>query len=107
MQTRQAYRSRTGGGIPLESRLPLVAREIVELVNNPETSTARLAAVVSKDKMLVETILRKANSSYYGFPNRVKDLNLAVALLGVNALRETVAGIGSWSGDGRRHCWPG
>lgn len=67
-----------------------IVHEVVELVNNPATSIARLAATVGKDKTLTNMILRKANSSYYGFPGRVTSVNFALVLLGFNALRETL-----------------
>jgi putative nucleotidyltransferase with HDIG domain len=67
-----------------------VVSEVVELVNNPATSIARLAATVGKDKILTDMILRKANSLYYGFSGRVTNVNFALVLLGFNALRETV-----------------
>lgn len=67
-----------------------IVREVVELVNNPATSITRLAATVGKDDALTSMILRKANSSYYGFPGRVTSVNFALVLLGFNALRETL-----------------
>jgi putative nucleotidyltransferase with HDIG domain len=67
-----------------------VLSEVVELVNNPTTSIARLAATLGKDKTLTSTILRKANSLYYGFPGRVTSVNFALVLLGFNALHETL-----------------
>lgn len=82
-----AYRTTTAGnGIPSTE----IVQEVVELVNNPATSIARLAATVGKDKTLTNMILRKANSSYYGFPGRVTSVNFALVLLGFNALRETL-----------------
>lgn len=69
---------------------PDVVHEVVELVNNPSTSVARLAATVGKDQALTKMVLRKANSSYYGFSGRVTNVNFALVLLGFNALRETV-----------------
>ena len=67
-----------------------VVGEIVELVNNPATSIARLAATLSKDQMLVRSVLKKANSSYYGYPQQVNNVNVAVVLLGFDVLKETV-----------------
>lgn len=69
---------------------PEILSEIVELVNNPSTSIARLAATVEKDQTLTNMVLRKANSLYYGFPGRVTNINFALVLLGFNALRETL-----------------
>ncbi|HTY37994.1 MAG TPA: HDOD domain-containing protein [Bacteroidota bacterium] len=64
--------------------------EIIELVDNPLTSVAKLASAISKDQVLVRRVLRQANSPMYGFPRRVSDPNFAVILLGFDALREMV-----------------
>ena len=66
------------------------ANEIIELVDNPLTSVAKLASAISKDQLLVRRVLRQANSPLYGFPRRVSDPNFAVILLGFDALREMV-----------------
>lgn len=64
--------------------------EIIELVDNPLTSVAKLASAICKDQMLVRQVLRQANSPVYGFARRVSDPNFAVILLGFDALREMV-----------------
>ena len=64
--------------------------EIIELVDNPLTSMAKLASAVSKDPALVRRVLRQANSPMYGLPRRVSDPGFAVILLGFDALREMV-----------------
>ncbi|MCX6135310.1 MAG: sigma-70 family RNA polymerase sigma factor [Ignavibacteriales bacterium] len=64
--------------------------EIIELVDNPLTSVAKLTSAISKDQTLVRRVLRQANSPIYGFSRRVKDPNFAVILLGFDALREMV-----------------
>ena len=65
-------------------------KEIVELVDNPHTSVARLASVISKDAALMKRLLRQANSPLYGFQRRISDPNFAVVLLGFDALKEMV-----------------
>jgi len=64
--------------------------EILELVDNPHTSVARLASVISKDAALMKRLLRQANSPLYGFQRRVSDPSFAVVLLGFDALKEMV-----------------
>lgn len=84
--------SQTTEHVPAPGIAP-VFREVVRLVSDPGTSTARLAAVVSRDRKLSSTILKKANSPYYGIENHITDVNIAVTLLGFNTLRETVASV--------------
>jgi HD-like signal output (HDOD) protein len=70
--------------------LPSVLQEVIDLVHDPKTSVARLVAAVSKDRTLVSSVLKKANSPLYGFRHRIEDVGLAVTLLGFDMLKETV-----------------
>lgn len=72
------------------SSLPAVVREVVDLINNPKTNVARLSAALAKDQRLVHSVIRKANSSLYGYSSRVNNLNFAIVLLGFDVLKETV-----------------
>jgi hypothetical protein len=75
---------------PAERNAPPTVHEVVRLINEPRTSVARLAAAVAKHHALAESVLRKANSSGYGFRNRVTSLSSAVVVLGFDRLRETL-----------------
>lgn len=86
----QLLRNKLAGMADHNPPRPDVVHEVVELVDNPSTSVARLAATVGKDQALTSMVLRKANSSYYGFSGRVTNVNFALVLLGFNVLRETV-----------------
>lgn len=86
----QLLHNKFAGIVDYNPLRPDVIHEVVELVDNPSTSVARLAATVGKDQALMKMVLKKANSSYYGFSGRVTNINFALVLLGFNALRETV-----------------
>ncbi len=68
-----------------------VAKEIVELINSPSTRVTQLSAVLTKDPVLMKSILRRANSPVYGFRERISDINLAIILLGFDVLKKTIA----------------
>jgi putative nucleotidyltransferase with HDIG domain len=81
------------GGRISSANLPVRSadlNEVIALVDDPRTTTARLASVISKDAGLMKRLLRQANSPLYGFQRRVSDPNFAVVLLGFDALREMV-----------------
>lgn len=78
---------------PVDTRLPLTVHEVVRLVNDSKTSVARLAAAVAKHHAVAESVLRRANMSVYGLPGRVRNLNSAVVVLGLDALKETSRGV--------------
>ncbi|HTY09867.1 MAG TPA: HDOD domain-containing protein [Bacteroidota bacterium] len=72
---------------------PTVVGEIMNLASDPRTSVARLSSILLKDPSLTKGILRKANSPYYGFFNRINSLDFAIVLLGFDVLKETVSSL--------------
>jgi len=70
--------------------LPLVAVELMTLVNDPETACERLAEIVVREPVLAARILRLVNSAYFGLSQKVTDIRHAVFLLGYRSVR-TVA----------------
>jgi putative nucleotidyltransferase with HDIG domain len=73
--------------------LPVVAEEVVEMVENPKTSAAQLGKVISTDQGLTTKVLKIANSAFYGFPKRISTVDFAIIVLGFDALREIVISI--------------
>ena len=73
--------------------MPTVVGEIMNLASDPRTSIARLSSILLKDPSLTKGILRKANSPYYGFFNRINSLDFAIVLLGFDVLKETVSSL--------------
>lgn len=69
--------------------LPTVISKMIELVDNPKTSSASLSRLISTDQALTARILKLANSAYYGFPREISTVNQAIVVLGFNAVRET------------------
>ena len=70
--------------------LPTTVTKIISLVDNPKTSLADIARVISTDQALTAKILKLANSAFFGFRRRISTVNLAVVVLGF----ETVKSIG-------------
>jgi putative nucleotidyltransferase with HDIG domain len=73
--------------------LPLVANKVIELINNPNSSSSDIAAVLKKDQVLTAKVLRLINSPYYGIPSEVTDVQRALAFLGFNTLAQLVLGL--------------
>jgi RNA polymerase sigma factor (sigma-70 family) len=71
-------------------RPPSLALELLELIRNPSTNTARLVELIAEEPTLRERVLRVANSPALGVRRRVSNLSYAITLLGFDALRETV-----------------
>ncbi|WP_456434298.1 sensor domain-containing diguanylate cyclase [Thermosulfuriphilus sp.] len=66
---------------------PAIAVKILETLRGEETSLVRIAEIISSDPALTAKILRFANSSFYGRPNRIDDLTQAVNFIGLEALK--------------------
>ena len=70
--------------------LPDVALRLNELVSNPDTPNKQIVDVLQLDAGLAATVLRLANSAWYGLPSKVDTLSRAVTLIGHGALRDLV-----------------
>ncbi len=77
--------------------LPVVATQINNLINDPNSSAADIAAVMKKDQVLTAKILKLINSPYYGIPGGVTDVQRALAFLGFNTVAQLVLGISVFS----------
>lgn len=67
--------------------LPTVVANMMSLVDNPRTSARDLERQISNDPALTAKILRLVNSAYYGFPNRIGTVSLAVVILGFDTVK--------------------
>jgi len=70
--------------------LPDVAMRLNELLDKPETSSRELVEVVQLDAGLAATVLKLANSAWYGLPRKVDNISHAITLIGQQALRDLV-----------------
>lgn len=67
--------------------LPAVAVEVLRLTESPRVDVHALKACIERDPALTVKILRVVNSSLFGLPREVSDLNQALALLGIKPLK--------------------
>jgi len=70
--------------------LPHVIVQIIRLVEDPTTSAAQVSQALGNDQALVSTVLRLANSAYYGFPYQIATVAHATVILGLRAIRTLV-----------------
>lgn len=68
--------------------LPETVDRVHDAMANPHSSVADVVEIITMDPPVAAKVLSVANSAAYGFPQDIRDLNLAVSLLG---LRETYA----------------
>lgn len=67
--------------------LPAVAVEVLRLTESPRVDVQALKECIARDPALTVKILRVVNSSLFGLPREVSDLNQALALLGIKPLK--------------------
>ncbi|PLX80592.1 MAG: hypothetical protein C0614_07220, partial [Desulfuromonas sp.] len=66
---------------------PNIVMRILEAVQDDDSCFAELGKIISADPSLTAKLLKVANSSMYGFGGRVKSIESALAILGINALK--------------------
>jgi diguanylate cyclase (GGDEF)-like protein len=64
--------------------VPAVAIQVLNLSQDPEIGTAKIAQAIARDPALTARILKVANSAWCGVRHNVTTLNQAVNLLGLN-----------------------
>jgi diguanylate cyclase (GGDEF)-like protein len=66
---------------------PTIAVRILEVVRSDNFSFVELANVIQTDLALTSRVLRVANSSFYSLSRNVTTIETAVAIMGVNAVK--------------------
>lgn len=67
--------------------LPEVTAKIIQTVEDPKSTAAKLHEIVTHDPALVTRILKVVNSAFYGLPGQIGSVERAIVLLGLNAVK--------------------
>lgn len=67
--------------------LPQSAIRLLELSQNPDNTPRDFAVPIESDPGLTGQILRFVNSSYFGFPNEISSIKLAISLVGIRTIK--------------------
>lgn len=73
--------------------VPVIAREILGLVDDNKVSVERLEGIVEKDPSIAAKILSVANSSFFGFNIPTTTISNAIIRIGFNNVRNIALGI--------------
>jgi HD-like signal output (HDOD) protein len=63
--------------------LPQVHAQAMMIAQNPESNIGELKDILKYDPALTATILKVANSAYYGFSHKIESLQTALVMLGL------------------------
>jgi diguanylate cyclase (GGDEF)-like protein len=66
---------------------PVIAAQILNTIQNEESSLDDLEQVISADPALTSKLLRIANSAFYSLPYEVSNVNRALSILGTNVIK--------------------
>ncbi|RJO66539.1 MAG: HDOD domain-containing protein [Myxococcales bacterium] len=69
-------------------QLPLVARKILAVVEDPKSTAGSLERVIQADQALTTKLLKIANSSFYGLLRKVNTLQRSILVVGFKAIKD-------------------
>lgn len=67
--------------------LPTSIGKVMEVCNDPTSSSADLSRVISLDPVLMGRVMQLINSAYYGLNNKITSLVRAIIMLGLNTVK--------------------
>jgi putative nucleotidyltransferase with HDIG domain len=70
--------------------LPGSVLRVMQMIEDPFCSSSDLAKVIQADPAMAAKVLKLANSSYYGFRQKISNIPQAVTLLGFATLKNTL-----------------
>jgi putative nucleotidyltransferase with HDIG domain len=72
--------------------LPEIVTQVMAVTANPKSSANELMQVILPDQAMCTTILKVANSAFFGIPREVHTIERAVVVLGYQEIRNIVIG---------------
>jgi len=69
------------------STLPEVTAKIITVVDDPKSTARDLHLIIKNDPALASKILKVVKSAFYGLPGQISDLDRAIVLLGLSAVK--------------------
>lgn len=70
--------------------LPTIYYAITEAMEDPRTSTEKLAGIIASDQVSAIKVLKVANSPFFGFRGKISTISEAVFYLGFNEIRNII-----------------
>nr|MBN2276226.1 HDOD domain-containing protein [candidate division Zixibacteria bacterium] len=69
---------------------PIVFEQIQKVINNPDTSVADVAGILSEDPAMSVKVLKLTNSAFYGLSREIDSVRHAVMIIGLEAVKNLV-----------------
>jgi HD-like signal output (HDOD) protein len=72
--------------------LPATVSRVLQVTGDPDSSAHDLMVAIFPDQVMCATILKLANSAFFGMPRQVNSVEKAITVLGYNEIRNIVVG---------------
>lgn len=72
--------------------LPAIVSKVMAVTANPESSINELVNVILPDQSMCATILKVANSAFFGIPREVSSIERAIVVLGQEEIKNIIIG---------------
>jgi len=76
--------------------LPVIATQVIEILDDPNSSVKDLTAIITNDQVIMSKILKLVNSAFYGFPQKITTIARAVTILGFNTVKGLILGVSAF-----------
>jgi len=77
--------------------LPQVITEILQKIDDPETTPEIFQQVITKDPFITAKTLKLANSAFYGYSREISTISNAVVILGMDTLRSMIIAMSAYN----------
>lgn len=69
---------------------PRIAQQLLELIEDPNSSSEDIAELILYDPAITANILRVSNSAFFSLPRKIESVQEAVSILGMNHIIDLV-----------------
>lgn len=69
------------------SSLPEITTRIIQIVEDPKSTAHDMHEIVRSDPALAAKVLKVVNSAFYGLPSQISNLDRAIVMLGLSAVK--------------------
>jgi putative nucleotidyltransferase with HDIG domain len=70
--------------------LPQLFHELIETLDNLDSTTSDIVHVIEKDQVIASRVLKTINSSFYSFPKKISSIDKSVKILGRSVLKNLI-----------------
>ena len=74
--------------------MPAIVMQVVQATERDDVTTAEIEELLNKDPAMATKVLKVVNSAYFGLPRQITNIGHAVAILGLQQIRNLALSLG-------------